>query len=484
MLFWIWMAGVAAASMASFAGIGKILWLVLGSKRVTCTELVDAQKAVACSMGLSRTVRLLQNDQGVLGTCGVFRPTILIPSDANGWTEDRIRIVLTHEFAHIKRFDWFAQILAEVARSIYWFNPLFWIASRWLRTESEHACDDAVLNAGFDPKDYAWHLLDVARTLGRSTRAWAAVLSMSRPPNLERRFLAMLNPAVNHRALTWAAILGIAVVAIFITLPLSAMQIVQHTVTEPALVATSTSAPPPKTVEAPAVAPEKPVGRSTSTKPAAIPAAPVQAPVSISLTSLAGSVYDPTGAVVPGVAVTLTAIDGTAAVTRTDETGRYQFSQLAAGSYMLQAQLPGFASSARRMDLPPNGATRQNIFLSVGNISQEVVVRTTGQPRPAQATAPQRIRVGGNVQAAKLTSQVTPVYPASARDAGIQGSVILQGIIGTDGTLLGLRVVTAADPALASAAMEAVRQWRYLPTLLNGEPVEVVTDISVAFAFQ
>jgi TonB family protein len=414
----------------------------------------------------------------------VFRPTILIPRDALEWSEERIRIVLTHELAHITRFDWLAQILAEIARSIYWFNPLFWIASLWLRTESEQACDDAVLNAGFDPNDYASHLLEVARILGRSTPAWAAVLSMSRPPNLERRFLAMLNPALNHRSLTKAAMLGIAAVAVFVTLPLSAMQIVQPAPVEPALVARETPIPAPaKTIASPSpvVTPKK-AARPSAVKPAASPASPTQAPA---LSTLTGSVYDGTGAVVPGVAVTLTRNDGLASETTTNDAGQYQFTQVPIGSYMLKAQLPGFTSSARRMDLQSNGVVRQNIVLSVGSISEEVTVRTTGQPRPpVQTSTPRRIRVGGNIQAAKLISQVKPVYPASARDAGIQGPVHLQGIIGTSGTLVGLRVVAAADRDLANAAIDAVRQWLYQPTLLNGEPVEVVTDITIEFEFQ
>ena len=85
---------------------------------------------------------------------------------------------------------------------------------------------------------------------------------------------------------------------------------------------------------------------------------------------------------------------------------------------------------------------------------------------------PQRIRVGGNVQQAKLIRQPKPVYPPLAKQARIQGVVQLSAIIGKDGTIQNLEVVSG-HPLLVQAALEAVKQWVYQPTLLNGEPVEV-----------
>ena len=83
--------------------------------------------------------------------------------------------------------------------------------------------------------------------------------------------------------------------------------------------------------------------------------------------------------------------------------------------------------------------------------------------------------------AANLISPVKPVYPETARGAGTEGMVRLQGVIGIDGTLSGLRVLGSNDPDLAAAALDAVRQWRYRPALLNGSPIEVITEIDVEF---
>jgi len=91
------------------------------------------------------------------------------------------------------------------------------------------------------------------------------------------------------------------------------------------------------------------------------------------------------------------------------------------------------------------------------------------------------IRVGGNVQHARLIKSVQPVYPVEARQAGISGTVRLHVLIAKDGTMEQLEIVSG-HPLLAQAALDAVRQWTYKPTLLNGQPVEVDTTIDVIFS--
>jgi len=93
---------------------------------------------------------------------------------------------------------------------------------------------------------------------------------------------------------------------------------------------------------------------------------------------------------------------------------------------------------------------------------------------------PKRIRVGGLVMSSRLDHRVTPTYPAEAERAGIQGTVRLEVVIGNDGTIKGLKLLSG-HPVLAKAAMEAVSKWRYQPTVLNGIPVEVVTEVDVNF---
>lgn len=101
-------------------------------------------------------------------------------------------------------------------------------------------------------------------------------------------------------------------------------------------------------------------------------------------------------------------------------------------------------------------------------------------PPPPTPAAPKRVRVSSGVQEAKLINRVQPVYPPLARQARISGTVQLEAIIARDGTIQNLRVISG-HPLLVQAAVQAVQQWRYEPTLLNNEPVEVVTTINVVF---
>jgi protein TonB len=96
------------------------------------------------------------------------------------------------------------------------------------------------------------------------------------------------------------------------------------------------------------------------------------------------------------------------------------------------------------------------------------------------ASTPSRIRVGGNVAAVSLISKMQPVYPQLAKQARVQGSVHFTAIIGKDGHVQDLQLI-GGHPLLVQAAQDAVKQWVYKPTLLNGEPVEVVTQIDVNF---
>jgi len=164
----------------------------------------------------------------------------------------------------------------------------------------------------------------------------------------------------------------------------------------------------------------------------------------------------------------------------------------------------GFAKfRAPQIALNPGQESSQNVTLEVGSVDEEVNVIVPGGPKqgsvqggvpggvqggvqggvaPNGPAGPKRIRIGGEVQAPKIIAKIQPVYPNEARTAGIQGTVILHAVIGMEGNPLQLRVMNnQIDPELARAAVEAVSKWRYRPTLLNGDPIEVDTTIQVNF---
>jgi len=114
-----------------------------------------------------------------------------------------------------------------------------------------------------------------------------------------------------------------------------------------------------------------------------------------------------------------------------------------------------------------------------GGVIGGIIGGVVGGPPPPKPKT--RTVVGGNVMAARIINRVQPVYPPLARQTRIQGTVKLHAIIAKDGTIQNLEVI-AGHPLLVQAALDAVRQWRYQPTLLNGEPVEVDTTIDVIFS--
>ena len=116
---------------------------------------------------------------------------------------------------------------------------------------------------------------------------------------------------------------------------------------------------------------------------------------------------------------------------------------------------------------------------SMGGVIGGIIGQTTSTAVPKVAT-PQRVRVSQGVSEGLLVHRVTPSYPPLAKSARIQGAVVLQAVIGKDGSIQNLRMISG-HPMLAPAAIEAVKQWKYKPYFLNGEPVEVDTQITVNF---
>ena len=125
----------------------------------------------------------------------------------------------------------------------------------------------------------------------------------------------------------------------------------------------------------------------------------------------------------------------------------------------------------------PGGVPGGQLGGILGGIAGAAAPAPVPIPKPPP---PKRMRVSEGVVGGLLVHKVMPGYPQSARQERISGAVVLQAVIGKDGSVQNLRVVQG-DPVLASAAIDAVKQWRYKPYLLNGQPVEVETIITVNF---
>jgi TonB family protein len=122
-------------------------------------------------------------------TCGVIRPLILLPANARDWDGQRLRAVLLHESAHVRRRDCMAKYIAQGSRAFLWWNPLAWMLVARMNHEQELACDDAVLLAGISADAYAKVLLDVARECSSSLLLCCAMATSSA---LHERFAHLL----------------------------------------------------------------------------------------------------------------------------------------------------------------------------------------------------------------------------------------------------------------------------------------------------
>jgi TonB family protein len=366
-------------------------------------------------------------------TWGVLRPAILLPDQARDWPLDRLTAVLRHELAHISRGDLATRYLAQACCCLYWFEPLVWLAARRQRRECELACDDAVLATGMAAHEYASHLVEVTRSIGARQAHGLNAHAMAGSPDLESRVRGLF-ASRDRRPLRTRVALAVAGAILAVGLPVASLHVYAQA----------------------------------------------------SGGALSGAVQDPSGARVPNCVVTAKNLDGTNEETaRADAKGEYHLANIPPGRYGLTFSSPGFARMTTQAMVTSGVAGRVDAILELENVMETVTV-TAQKPavaaaQPADSTA-QRIRVGGNVQPAKLIYGPKPVYPANLQQQGIEGTVTIRATISKEGLVLDPVVLnTAVDAAFAQAALDAVRQWRYLASELNGEPVEIKTTVSVDF---
>lgn len=433
-ILFLWAIG--SSLLVARIAVGE--WRVLRIARRSLPFKTPQAKAVLESarspLRLSRAVWLRTSAEiAVPFTHGWLRPAVLLPAVAQRWSRQQLEWALAHELAHVRRNDYLTQMAAQLARALFWFHPLVWLAAFAMRIERERACDDIVLSLGHPATDYAEFLLVLSRSLQCTNGTWSTSVAMAQSSQLEVRMKALLDPKLNHEPLATRRALLITALAALLLLPVAALRVAAKNASG----------------------------------------------------DISGTIHDPSGAVVPDASVTLISRDQKVKIAGSSGAdGTFKFAAIPPGGYRLEIASPGFAiTKSADFNLGPSGDLHQDITMDLGEVLQEVVVHGHKPPESPSTTrpAPRRIRVGGNIQAAHLISQVKPEYPEALEKRGIEGSVILRAVIGTSGQVLSLSPFSDPDPALTKAAMDAVRQWKYTPTLLNGEPVEVVTTITVGF---
>jgi beta-lactamase regulating signal transducer with metallopeptidase domain len=201
----VWIVGTALILGRLLLGIVLVQRMSRRARIASDARWLPLARDLAADLGVSR-VTFRRGPAGTMPMAwGVFRPAVLMPEDADAWPEERLRIVLLHELAHVKRADCLTHMLAQAACALYWMNPLTWIAARGARTERERACDDLVLAHGTPGADYADQLLEIARTLDHDRPAPAiagASLAMAYRSQLEGRLMSILDPTVRRSGMS------------------------------------------------------------------------------------------------------------------------------------------------------------------------------------------------------------------------------------------------------------------------------------------
>ena len=451
-----WIAGGVLSLLVLAFGTVRLVRFAVNAKRIEHGVWARLAERLRVEIGLTRPVTLLLTTHpSLLVTWGFRRPRLIIPAGAVDWDEERIQLVLGHELAHIRRGDWLAQCLAEVLRAVFWFNPLIWIVCRRLRQESECAADDAVLARGVEGPEYAAQLVDIARDL-RQRRVWVPAPAIAHTSGFERRIKAMLDTRLNRRPVKRSTALYAALFCLAVAIPIAAAQ--------------------------------------------------------AALSSLSGLIVDPTNAVLPGVQLTLTNPQtGAKFEVQSNREGRYEFAGLAPGEYIFETKLPGFQSFTGKLVVTGQDVQR-DLKLDVGTLQETITVgagpgwpppkpmdpaqrqkmeelraKLAASRSPAGASAPDRPgvpRIGGNIRVPMKLVDVRPVYPAALATNGVSGTVQLRAVIDTQGNVSNVAVLSASHPEFATSATNAVRQWQFSATLLNGQEIEVVMNVAVTYEYR
>jgi beta-lactamase regulating signal transducer with metallopeptidase domain len=222
---WIWMIGAVVVSCYVLMGYFAAWRLYRTTRRMQDSWIENAEQLTR-EAGLRSPLSVVESAAvSAPVVLHLWQPIIVMPEAAGGWSRARIRAVLLHELAHIKRNDLHVQGLAQLACAVYWFNPLVWFAAHQLRLERERACDDFVLLSGTSRADYATHLFEIARGASASAAAPFAVGLAEYRSQLEQRLVAIVNPRTPRQSTTIVGRFIVVLTMLLVALAAGAVQI-------------------------------------------------------------------------------------------------------------------------------------------------------------------------------------------------------------------------------------------------------------------
>ncbi len=536
LLFLLWAAG-ATLMLVRIAATHISLARLRRRARPAREAVLRLERGLEASMGIRREVMVLETSRAMSPvTWGLSRPVILIPSRVAEDDPDRLKAVLIHELAHIARADFLWHTAGQLARALYWFHPLIWLAQREELRLREQASDDLVLAAGMRPSDYAGHLLVLTRTL--TLPRLCESLAIARPSHLQRRVRAILDPAAMRRparmAQVAAAMAGAAILALGVA------------VARPAVAQAGDFAALEQQADAQAAAYQFDeaaalLRRALELRKAEYGAASIE--YARGLVKLGGlyrtwdRLNDASGFYTEAAellekragpnapelfeALRFFALDAQA---RKDAASAEKFYEraigiqrsnriasadaaltlaelarvrLGNGDLAAAEELTGEALAAGPENSPERAAAlaaQAEVLRRLardGDAEQAERNAAAAQaawtnsrlkaPRDVGPTGMPPFRVGNGVAPPRLTVKQEPQYSTEARINKLQGTVTLSIVIDRDGYAREPLVLRPLGLGLDQKAVEAIRQWRFQPGTKDGEPVSILATVEINF---
>jgi TonB family protein len=476
---WALAAGVAVRICRTGIGLWRLRQLrrtgVPAPEFDVLTELQQLVRARA-------EIRYVPSGQPV--TFGFRRPVVLLPEMLRSQSPDIQRVVLCHELFHVRRRDWIWVVAEEIVKAVLWFHPaVLWLVAR-VRQAREEVVDELTVLATSQRRTYIEALLLFADAPTRSPAA-----AFTRRAHLFRRMLLISKEAVmsSKRILTsvaaMTAIIAAGVWSAASVFPLTQTVIAQGragAVSPPLAGVAAQSQAGPLELQAKPVTPENPIPRRTFSVSPQTPSDGGSGVVAVTVRL----VVDRQGRV--GEARSIGGARGGRAATAQPVAPPSEAFAKAVIDAVRQWQYEAPANGPIAFDVTFAFTPGSEARLLSHGASAFVAGTSTVMPPPAPPPPPPpgwaegALRVGGNVLMPRKTKHVAPGYPSLAESAGVQGVVILELIIGPDGHVADSRVLRSI-PLLDQAAIDAVRQWEFTPTRLNGSPVPVIMTATVQF---
>ena len=497
-LLFIYVAGVTL----------RVVWLLLGCWRLrryrrnsvplspSSPALTTAQQRLAASAN----IRLSQE----ISSPVTFGSMILLPPSFLNLDEGAQQAITVHELMHVKRGDWMFSLAEEIVRSIFWFHPAIWWLLAQIQLTREQVVDRATVEFTLSREQYLEALLAVAKTKVRPDLALAPLFLKKR--HLARRVAAVMKEVkMSQRQIisSLASVFTLAAVTAGVAIwifPLESSA--QELRTEQSIGVTIDTQGykllSDLRIEYPRGAQEKQIEGTVVLKltldakgdvtDARVDSGPEELRNGALSSALHWSFANDSGQ--PSTIQVSISFKNPSKTLFLQQFSAIQARTATPGTGFREGIQIGSEPGSGR----PTKLNEVEAHLLAGSVtdpkdySKTVIISTQPVPfsgvsatfNPAPTDGVKRIRIGGNLQAAKITYKVAPQYPLLAKQARIQGTVRYTVLISKDGSIR-LMDVVSGHPLLVEAATAAVQQWQYSPTLLDGEPVEVMTSIDVNF---